>query len=165
MERKWCLTLVSVVVCSGIIAGMMAIVGCGTTAKTYNTGNYPNSLVLKMFEAAQINPEIFTQRIVRVVQAEIGNGKFTREQALAFVNKYELIVKSGTMPYELIADVMERYGSILLPHGPDVSEAATIAYYMLVPDLGMIQVDTPISQDDVTVLLKFLDTVEQGVIK
>ena len=144
-----------------IVAGML-FMACGMSDQ-YNQSNYPDSVLIKMFSRAGIMPEVFTARITRCVQAEIATGKFTRDQAIGFIHAWQAKVRAGVQ-YTDIGALIDKYAKeLLLPGWSDASEAAIIAYYMIVPDITVLNIPSMIGPQDAELSLKFLESIESSI--
>jgi hypothetical protein len=146
----------------GLLCGAMVITSCGMSSQ-YNQANYPDSVLIQMFDKAGINPEVFTARITRCVRAEIVAGKFTRTEALDFIHEWQTKVGAG-VGYTDIGALIDKYTKeLLLPGGSDASEAAIIAYYMIVPDIALLNIPSMIGPQDKELALKFLGAIESSI--
>lgn len=153
--------LILIVSVLGLVTGAV-FQACGTAGK-YNTKNYPDSLVLKAFEATDINVEKFSVRVLKVVRADIAMGKFTRDEALDFLDIWKARVTVG-VPYADIGALIAKYtAEFFMPKGDVISEAAMIAYYMLSPDVDLLNTPTPIGPQDKEVLGRFLQFIIDGI--
>jgi len=134
---------------------IMAITACGI-ATQYNTQKYPDSIIIGAFEKAGVNPEQFSVRVARAVQAEIAIGKFTRAEALDFLAGWQAKVATG-IEYKSVADLIDEYTrKLFIPEGDNVSEAALLAYYLFMPDLPTLKIDAKIGDQDVEVINAFI---------
>lgn len=151
---------------TGLMIAAMALLmtGCGHDP-TYNSQNYPDSLIIKAFEASGVNPTAFSKRIAAVVKAEILAKKFTKQQALFFIDKYKADLSNGTLDYSLVATIMGKYGKQFLgPQGEVVSQAAIIGYALFMPDLPTFQnIALPIGQQDAQIVGVFLSYMEKSI--
>lgn len=153
---------ITVLLFVGILSLAILLAGCGDAEK-YNLTNYPDSIIIKTFENAGLNPEAFSRRALRALRGEISIGKFTRDRAVAFLTEQRAKVFDG-VAYSEISRLIERYAAIMfMPEGDDVSEIAMLAYIMFTPDSGSLDIPTLVGPQDRQVLLDFFDYLLRGI--
>lgn len=139
-----------------------AVTSCGI-ATQYNTKNYPDSIIIGAFERAGVNPEQFSIRVARAVQAEIAMGKFNRDETLDFLGLWQAKVAAG-IKYNAVADLIDEYTrKLFIPEGDNVSEAALLAYYLFMPDLPTLKIDAKIGDQDVEIINAFIKYISSRI--
>lgn len=143
-----------------ILVGVILLAACGIASK-YNIQNYPDSLIIKAFKRANVNPETFSNKVLRSIKAEIVYGKFTKQEAIDYISGWLVKVDQG-IAYQIVGDLVDHYTKELFL-GDNVSEAAILAYYVFMPDISILNIPDPIGEQDKQVTRDFLNYILNGL--
>jgi hypothetical protein len=146
-----------------IIAAALLMACASTPNETYNSATYPDSFLIKAFENAKVDPVTFTLRATRAIQAEIAIGKFTRDDVLKFIADTREKIQVG-LSYDVMVNLITHYArENMAPAGGGVSDVAVIAFYMLMPDFGPMNIPDVIGPQDRDIVVRFLDYLEKSI--
>lgn len=144
-----------------IVVALVMATSCGKSL-TYNSEKMPDSIIIQAFEETGVNPEVFADKTLKAVKAEIMYGVITQEQALDKALEFKRKVTGGVLYNDIVA-VVDAYEVEYISKSEGISKAALVAAYILLPDMPSLNLPYPIGDQDRIVVGDFLDHIIKGL--